>query len=221
MNRTEEDKRIIGYLIKSARVKNNMTQSELAKAVGYTSESSSTTIAKIESGVNDIPTGKLLIFAKVLGIDPMCLVKPTVYDVGKEVLESTMPISDHIKNTIPLIGEIACGSPILAEDNIVEMLPPLPGVTADMALMCDGDSMQDAGIFNGDIAYIKLQPVVSNGDICAVRIGDEATLKRYSFDGTRMILHPENKKYPDMVYQGTALADVKILGKLVGVVRRF
>ena len=219
MKRTEEDKKIIGYLIRSARIKKNMTQAELAKAAGYTSESSSTTIAKIESGVNDIPSGKLLIFAKVLGLDPMCLVTPTLRDVGKEAIGYT--IAEHTKNTIPLIGEIACGTPILAEDNIIEMLPPLPGVSADMALVCDGDSMQDVGIYNGDIAYIKLQPIVSNGDICAVRIGDSATLKRYSFDGFKMILHPENKKYQDLVYQGTALADVKILGKLVGVVRRF
>lgn len=206
---------VIGSRIKQLRLKNNMSQEELARKVGYVSSSSRTTINKIESGQRSITSTTLKKFADVLGVDVTYF-----FDVEIEPKHPIL-ISDHAKNTIPLIGEIACGSPILAEDNIVEMLPPLPGVTADMALMCDGDSMQDAGIFNGDIAYIKLQPVVSNGEICAVRIGDEATLKRYSFDGTRMILHPENKKYPDMIYQGTDLADVKILGKLVGVVRRF
>lgn len=206
---------VIGSRIKQLRLKKNMSQEELARKVGYVSSSSRTTINKIESGQRNITSTTLKKFADVLGVDVTYF-----FDIEIEP-KNSIPVSDHVKNTIPLIGEIACGSPILAEDNIVEMLPPLPGVTADMALMCDGDSMQEAGIFNGDIAYIKLQPVVSNGDICAVRIGDEATLKRYSFDGTRMILHPENKKYPDMIYQGTALADVKILGKLVGVVRRF
>lgn len=205
--------------LKERRQEVGLTIRELADRVGV----ASSTISKWENGfIKDMRRDKIELLAKALSTTPLWIITEgqKEYDDEKKPANSVR-ILDHVKNTIPLIGEIACGSPILAEDNIVEMLPPLPGVTADMALMCDGDSMQDAGIFNGDIAYIKLQPVVSNGDICAVRIGDEATLKRYSFDGTRMILHPENKKYPDMIYQGTALADVKILGKLVGVVRRF
>lgn len=198
--------------IKQLRKDKGLSLEQVGQAVGV----GKSTVRKWETGdIANMRRDKIIKLAKFFDVTPG-------YLLGWEQNPSnSVPILNHVKNTIPLIGEIACGSPILAEDNIVEMLPPLPGVTADMALTCEGDSMQDAGIFNGDIAYIKLQPVVSNGDICAVRIGDEATLKRYSFDGTRMILHPENKKYPDMIYQGTALADVKILGKLVGVVRRF
>lgn len=220
----EENKKIFGMIVKQARIRKNMTQLELAKRVGYTSDSSSTTIAKIESGVNDIPLAKLQKFAEVLDLDPLALIIPdgaNIFSNEYHVPYNSLPILDHAKNTIPLIGQIACGSPILAEDNIVEMLPPLPGVNADMALLCKGDSMVDAGIFDGDVAYIHLQPFVENGTIAAVRIGDEATLKRFNFDGVKMILKPENKKYPEQIYQGAKLTDVTILGKLVGVVRRF
>ena len=207
----------MAYFLKERRQELGMTIRELAEKVGV----ASSTISKWENGfIKDMRRDKVVLLAKALQKTPLWIVNEGKEEDDTQTTNS-IQIANHTKNTIPLIGEIACGSPILAEDNIVEMLPPLPGVAADMALTCEGDSMQEAGIYNGDIAYIKLQPVVSNGDICAVRIGDEATLKRYSFDGTRMVLHPENKKYPDLVYQGTALADVKILGKLVGVIRRF
>ena len=79
---------------------------------------------------------------------------------------------------VPLLGSIACGAPILAEENMIGQVDLADGVHADFALQCKGDSMINARIFDGDLVYIRIQPEVENGEIAAVRIGDEATLKR-------------------------------------------
>lgn len=213
------DKELVGRRIKLYREMRGMSQLELARAVGYKAASSRTTIAKVEAGVVDVRTEKLKKYAAALGVDPLVLM--ALDEQPDDEPKNALPISDHPANTVPLVGAIACGSPILAEDNIEEMLPELPGVQADMALRCVGDSMIEAGIYDGDIAYIHLQPVVDNNSLVAVRIGDEATLKRYTYDGSKMILTPCNGKYKPLVFQGAQMAEVRVLGRLVGVVRRF
>lgn len=213
------DKELVGRRIKLYREMRGMSQLELARAVGYKAASSRTTIAKVEAGVVDVRTEKLKKYAAALGVDPLVLM--ALDEQPDDEPRNALPISDHPAYTVPLVGAIACGSPILAEENIEEMLPELPGVQADMALRCVGDSMIEAGIYDGDIAYIHLQPVVDNNSLVAVRIGDEATLKRYTYDGSKMILTPCNGKYKPLVYQGAQMAEVRVLGRLVGVVRRF
>lgn len=213
------DKELVGRRIKLYREMRGMSQLELARAVGYKAASSRTTIAKVEAGVVDVRTEKLKKYAAALGVDPLVLM--ALDEQPDDEPRNALPISDHPAYTVPLVGAIACGSPILAEENIEEMLPELPGVQADMALRCVGDSMIEAGIYDGDIAYIHLQPVVDNNSLVAVRIGDEATLKRYTYDGSKMILTPCNGKYKPLVFQGAQMAEVRVLGRLVGVVRRF
>ena len=203
--------------LKRRRIELKKTIRSLAEEVGV----ASSTISKWENGfIKDMRRDKIALLAKALCVTPAWILSEGQIE-DDPAPTNAIPIAPKAHLRIPLVGQIACGTPILAAENIEEMLPDLPGVHADMALRCRGDSMIGAGIYNGDIAYIRLQPIVDNGSIVAVRIGDEATLKRYTFDGTKMILKSENKAYPEMVYQGTALADVKILGKLVGVVRRF
>lgn len=80
---------------------------------------------------------------------------------------------------VPLIGTIACGTPILAVENIECDVDMPENIRADFALRCKGDSMIDAHIYDGDIVYIRKQPIVDNGEIAAVIIDDEATLKRF------------------------------------------
>lgn len=117
--------------------------------------------------------------------------------------------------TIPLLGEIACGQPILAEENYSEVVPVPDYVHADFALRCRGDSMVGARILDGDIVYIRQQPDVEDGEIAAVLIGDEATLKRvYKIPG-RLQLRPENPSYPVMEYANSDLDQVRILGRAV------
>ena len=116
---------------------------------------------------------------------------------------------------IPLLGTIACGEPILAEENIEEIISMPEYIAADFALRCKGDSMINARIFDGDVVYIRQQRTVNNGEIAAVLIGDEATLKRVRLSSDRMILMPENPTYDPLVFLGEEMNEVQIIGKAV------
>ena len=116
---------------------------------------------------------------------------------------------------IPLIGSIACGAPILAEEHIEDYVD-LPGhIRADFSLTCKGDSMINARIFDGDIVYIRQQETVENGEIAAVLIGTEATLKRVRLFDDHIVLEPENPMYKPLVYWNEEMNTVRILGKAV------
>ena len=117
---------------------------------------------------------------------------------------------------VPLVGSIACGDPITAEQNIEKMVDVPESIRCDFSLTCHGDSMIDAGIHDRDIVYIRIQPEVENGEIAAVRIGDEATLKRVYYSDDTLTLMPANPAYAPLVYAGAQLADVQIEGKAVG-----
>ena len=117
---------------------------------------------------------------------------------------------------IPLLGEIACGEPIFANENI-ECDVDLPeNIRADFALKCKGDSMIDAHIYNGDIVYIRQQATVNDGEIAAVLIENEATLKRFYKSGDTVTLMPCSTKCQPFVYSGAELENIRILGKAVG-----
>jgi repressor LexA len=122
---------------------------------------------------------------------------------------------------LPLVGQIAAGGPILAEENIEHELgvPEPLGRDADFLLRVRGDSMVNAGILDGDIVVVRRQEDARNGEIIAALVGDdesanEATVKRFYRDGPRVRLQPENDAldpmYPDFV---------QVLGKVVGVFR--
>jgi len=119
--------------------------------------------------------------------------------------------------SVPLVGTIACGEPILAIENIEEMIPVPPKVRADFALRCKGDSMIGARIFDGDIVYIRSQPIVDNGQIAAVMIDDEATLKRVYRYEDYLVLQPENPIMESRRFYGENMNRVVILGRAVAV----
>lgn len=116
---------------------------------------------------------------------------------------------------IPLLGSIACGEPLLAEANINEILRVPAHIDADFALRCKGDSMTGARIMDGDIVYIREQPEVENGQIAAVLIDGDATLKRVYYHPNMLILHPENPAYGEIIYRDAELENVRILGRAV------
>lgn len=121
-------------------------------------------------------------------------------------------------STVPLIGTIACGTPILAEQN-VEMYISVPSMwRADFALMCKGDSMSPT-IQDGDLVCIRSQITAANGQITAVLIDDEATLKRFYRHGDTVILHPENPRFTPMTYTKEEINDLRIEGVAVGICR--
>lgn len=116
---------------------------------------------------------------------------------------------------IPLVGTIACGEPILAAENIEEYVNIPKDLSADFALRCKGNSMINARIFDGDLVYIRQQDTVENGEIAAVLIDNEATLKRFKKLPDRIILEPENPMCDPLVYRNEEMNTVRILGKAV------
>ena len=118
---------------------------------------------------------------------------------------------------IPLLGRIACGQPIYAEEEHGTYLAVDEGLDADFCLYACGDSMTGARIYDGDLVLVKKQESVDNGEIAAVVVEGEATLKRvyYYPDRQKLILTPENPKYEPLVYIGAELDRIQILGKAV------
>lgn len=118
---------------------------------------------------------------------------------------------------VPLLGDIACGVPIWAEEQRGEFVSVSDDIDADFCLRAKGDSMTGARIYDGDIVFIRRQPTVDNGEIAAVIIDNEATLKRVYFyrDKNKLVLNPENPAYEPLVYIGSELEEIRILGKAV------
>lgn len=133
--------------------------------------------------------------------------------VFTSIASNIMPMPEMRR--IPLIGSIACGAPILAEEHIEDYVDLPRHVKADFSLTCKGDSMINARIFDGDIVYIRQQDTVENGQIAAVLIGTEATLKRVRLFDDHIVLEPENPMYKPLVYWNEEMNTVRILGKAV------
>ena len=120
---------------------------------------------------------------------------------------------------VPLVGSIACGTPITAEQNIEQYIGVPAAWHADFALTCHGDSMAPT-ICDGDIVCIRCQPEVEQGEIAAVRIGEEATLKHFHRQGDTVMLLADNAAVcPPMVYTGPQLNEIRIEGRAVGFCR--
>jgi len=137
-----------------------------------------------------------------------------VVDPGDEYELRRAPVRD-----VPLVGRIAAGSPILAEEDIEEIFPlPTEFVGNDPVFMLrvHGDSMMDAGILDGDLVVVRRQPDATNGEIVAALIGgEEATVKRLRKESGRVVLLPENPAYEPIVLD----SDVEIIGRVVAVLR--
>lgn len=199
--------------IKSRRTELGLTVEELAHKMGYKDKSS---ISKIENGKADIPQSKIAAFADALQTTPAYLMG---WEEQPEPKKPTIPPGFEPMpkmKKIPLIGSIACGEPITAEQNIEKMVDVPENIRCDFSLTCHGDSMVDAGIHDKDVVYIRIQPEVENGEIAAVRIDGEATLKRVYYNPGTLTLMPANPAYAPMIYTGSQLEEVHIEGKAVG-----
>ena len=181
-------------IIRSLREARGMNQSELATLLGYTDRSS---IAKIETGKVDLSQSKLLMMTEIFGVP----------------IHTLMGLEPPATHQIPILGTIACGAPILAQEHI-DGYTEAP-VQADFALICKGDSMVGARIFDGDIVYIRQQEQVETGEIAAVLIDGEATLKRVRCFPDRISLEPENPMYRPLILWGEDMNRAHILGKAI------
>lgn len=203
---------VLSARIRQRREELGLSQEELAARMGYRSKSS---ITKIEKGINDIPQNKVEDFAAaletttawLLGLEAEAPAPPAGFE----------PLPQMVQ--VPLVGSIACGTPITAEQNIERYIGVPAGWHADFALTCHGDSMAPT-IRDGDIVCIRRQPEVEQGEIAAVRIGEEATLKHFHRQGDTVMLLADNAAVcPPMIYAGTQLAEIQIEGKAVGLCR--
>ena len=169
------------------------------------------TVQRWESGnIKSIRHEKIGKLAEILQVPPASLMG---WDTASFTGSNIIPLPEMRR--IPLIGTIACGAPILAEEHIEDYVNIPKHIRADFALTCTGDSMINARIYDGDIVYIRQQETVENGEIAAVLIDNEATLKRVKIYDDHISLEPENPLYRPLVYWNEEMANVKILGKAI------
>lgn len=164
-------------------------------------------ISSILSGASNPSTSTLQAIANALGC--------TVSELMGEKVISSIPV---IYNAVPIVGDIACGEPITALQNIDGYADLPDGVHADFALRCKGDSMTPT--FNdGDLVLIRQQPEVEDGQIAAISIDGEATLKHVYKQPSGLLLVADNPQYPPL--QVTASDNVVIYGRAIGYTRIF
>lgn len=208
----------IGERIKNRRKELGLTVDELAQRLGK----NRATVYRYESNdIEKLPTTVLEPLAKALDVTPAYLMGWEEQAKKADDLSELMQKYDNIKpiklKRFPMLGEIACGKPIFADEDREHYIMADMDIDADFCLTAKGDSMINARIYNGDIVFIKEMPIVENGDIAAVIIEDEATLKRvyYYPDDNMLQLVAENPKYKPLVYQGPELDTIRILGRAV------
>ena len=195
----------INEKIKYLRKQLKMSQQELADKVGYQDKSA---ISKVERGERDITQTMIVKYANALNTTP-------AYLMG---WDKVPPQARMIaKKKLPMLGNVPCGIPTFAQEDYETYIDVDSDINADFCLTAQGDSMINARIFDGDILFVKKQSIVDNGEIAVVLIEDEATVKRVYYDKENNIitLLPENPLYKPMRYEGEALLQIRILGKVI------
>lgn len=203
--------------IKEAMRLRNKTQAELCEITGI----SKSAMSQYVSGKFAPKQTRIYLLAKALNVNEAWLMG---YDVPMERISNTsenltekhpqlQPLPPMRK--IPLLGAVACGKPIYREEDEWISLPN--DIDADFCLRCVGDSMINARINDGDIVFIQACDIVENGQIAAVSIDNEVTLKRvyYYPEKNKLVLNPENPAYEPFVYTNEELNDIRILGKAI------
>lgn len=138
--------------------------------------------------------------------------KADLVEEKRKPLKNIVPIE---RCMVPIIGQIAAGKPILADEHIEAFLPCDTGVHADFGLIVSGDSMIGADIHDGDVVFIRSQPIVDDGQIAAVRIDDDATLKRFYKNPDGCTLVSMNPQYPPMIFNSDNCDSIQIIGLAV------
>lgn len=205
----EAQKRIFSKNLRRLLEESGKTQKELAEAIGESQQ-----VVNTWAIGRSIPRmGRVQKLADFFRVEKSVLVD--------EWPESDIPQLPNIfpitKKRVPLLGQIACGEPIFCNEDRESYIIAGTDVRADFCLKARGDSMTGARIMDGDVVFIQKDAELVNGQIYAVEIDDEATLKRVYYDeaAQELRLLAENPKYPTMVYSGERLAHVHVLGKAI------
>lgn len=201
----------LGEKIKNKRINLGLSLNDVAIQV----DTNKSTIKRWEDGdINNMGRNHIAKLAKVLGMSPLEFIDTEWREEPKRPANILTAINVH---RVPMLGAIACGEPIYAEGRYGDYVAAEDGVSCDFALVCKGDSMINARIYDGDIVFVRKQDYVDDGTIAVVLIDDEATLKRvYHLSEGRIELRAENPRYRPIVVGGeNETRNFRILGKAV------
>ena len=194
-----------GSRIKEAREKIGMSQTDMADRIGVSKQ----TLYKYENDIiTNIPSDKIEEISALTGVSP-------AYIMGWETNQLPSEVIKLQTKNLPILGSVACGKPIFDPSDGVQIKVP-SSFHADFGLYARGDSMIGADIPDGDLVFFVQQPSVENGQIAAVFIDDEVTLKRvYYQQGERLVLQAENSSVPPIIIEGPDLNQVHIIGRAI------
>jgi len=199
-------------IFKQLRKEKKLTQEQIAARLGV----SKSTVSMYENGGRVPPYEMMERISRLFEVDMNRL-------FGQP---SAVPLPDGVRpvqtRRFPMLGEIACGEPIVANAEYEVYVDASSDVNADFCLTAKGDSMIGARILDGDVVFIRAQEIVENGKIAAVIIDNEANLQRWYYfpEKQKLILTPENPAYEPLVFIGEELADIKCIGQAVSVMSR-
>lgn len=205
-------------VIRRLRIERGITQEQLASMLKI----SRSTIGMYETGSREPDFETCEAIADIFNVD-------MDYLLGRSNVERKDPVAPTQSappgfspmpdmDTVPLVGRIACGEPITAEENLEGYVSVPSAWRATFTLQCEGDSMEPT-IHDGDLVAIRKDVHIENGQIAAVRIGDEATLKHLYLHDDYIELRPENPTYVSIIRRKEEMNDVSIEGKAVGLCR--
>lgn len=193
----------VGKTIKELRKDKGLTQAGLAKLLNI----APTTVSSWERGENRPLMDKITILAEIFNV-PVSYFFPGNSNNVENILSTKT-------KKVPMLGTIAAGEPIFAEENCTAYIEVDSNMHVDFCLKVQGDSMIDARIHDKDVVFIRKQAVVENGEIAAVMIDGEVTLKRFYKNNGGVILKPENRKYQPWYYSAKDFKQIHILGKAI------
>ncbi len=194
--------------LKILRKQKGLYQKDVANFLGV----DRTTYVKYENGVSEPDNDTLVKLAELFNVSVDYLLGRETNDIYASI--GAMPVK---KIKLPVLGNVACGEPIYANEELDGYVYIDEDIGADFCLHAHGDSMVNARIFDGDTLFVKKQDMVDDGEIAVVLIEDEATVKRVYYDreNNTITLMPENPAYKPMRYNGEELNNIRILGKVI------
>lgn len=200
-----------GAYIKQLRNEKGISQTELGKIVGVQRAA----VQKWECGITqNLKRETIKKLADYFNVSPSSFICD---DFSSDSDLSKYGIHPIEKKKFRMLGSIACGEPIYCDEDYQTFIEASADINADFCLTAKGDSMINARIYDGDVVFIKSTPEVYNGEIAAVVVDDEATLKRvyYYKEENKVVLVAENPKYAPLVYVNEELNHINILGRAV------